>query len=111
MEKLTFKEYMESKQQLISAIESCPERTAVYKIRKYCKLPIGEGKEDNQSVVLKPKQKLIVKWKYFKETPDATSIQVADPGNPLAEDEVKTFWKSERLIKWLSRNTNEEINK
>ena len=111
MEKLTFKEYIESKQQLIEAIESCPERTAVYNIRKYCKLPIGEGKEDNQQLTLKPKQKLIVKWKYFSKTPDVTSIQVTDPKNPISEDTVSTFWKSERLIKWLSRNTSEETNK
>lgn len=111
MEKLTFKEYVESKQQLIDAIDSCPERTAVYNIRKYCKLPIGEGKEDNQQIVLKPKQKLIVKWKYFTETPNATSIQVADPNNIPSDDTFLTFWKSEKLIKWLNRNTNEETNK
>lgn len=111
MEKLTFKEYIESKQQLINAIALRPERVAIYKIRKYCKLPIGEGREDNQQITLKPKQRLIVKWKYFTETPDVTSIQVTDLNNIPSDDTFTTFWKSEKLIKWLNRNTSEETDK
>lgn len=111
MKHLTFKQYVESKTKLLEAITNVPERTATYKVRKYCKLVVGENVEEQQKIELKPKQKVIVKWKYYDETPDAVSIQVEDVANVDPEDTFSTFWKGDKLIKWLNRNANEETTK
>ena len=42
MEKLTFKQYLESKSKLREAIKQTPVHKAEYVMRKYCKLPVGE---------------------------------------------------------------------
>lgn len=107
MKKLTFREYVESKTQLLKAVENCPERIAVYDVKKYCKLPVGETKEEKQDISLKPKQQIIVKWKYLNETPDPISIKVERVKEICSDEDFSTFWKSDRLIKWLNRNTSE----
>ena len=107
--KITFKEYVESKDKLIEALDKTPHRTAEYTVRKYCKLVVGESKEEKQYVPLKPKHKLFVEWFYEDRenpTPNKIKIDGAKDVDPDSNHEV--FWEGERLLKWLMRNAHEE---
>lgn len=61
MKKLTFKQYLESKEQLLKAIENTPVTVVEYEVRKYCTLTVNE---DTEAISLKPKNKIIVEWRY-----------------------------------------------
>lgn len=108
--KLTFKEYLESKEKLREAIQNTPQRVAKYHVRKYCKLVVGESKDVKEYISLKPKQTLLVEWLY-NDIDDPTIINIKMEGvrDIDPEDEYETFWSGERLQKWLLRNTREEI--
>lgn len=105
---LTFKEYLESKEQLRKAIEKTPQQVVEYSVRKYCKLSVGESKGDNESVNLKPKNKIQIEWLY-EDVDNPTPIKlwfdgVKDVGE---SDEFSTYLTGSNLIKWLQRNTKE----
>lgn len=106
--KLTFKEYLESKEKLREAIRKTPRRVAEYSVRKYCKIVVGESKEQKEYVSLKPKQKILVEWLYTNvDNPDIMNIKFENVKGVDPEDEYETFWNGERFLKWLSRNTIE----
>ena len=52
MEKLTFKQYLESKEQLLKAIENTPISLVEYEVKKYCNLSIGETEDDKELIGL-----------------------------------------------------------
>lgn len=107
---LSFKDYLDSKEQLREAINNTPKRTAEYSVRKYCKLPVGESKEEKEYVNLKPKHKIFVEWLYENtDNPTILSIKFDGVQNKPAEEEHKALWQGERLLKWLLRNTREEF--
>ncbi len=103
MKKLTFKEYLESKETLRKAITESPIHTVSYAVKKYCKLPVGEG-DDRITVALKPKQKIIIEWKYEDiNNPDILSI--------VFSDEVEQYvpsWSNTKMKNWLKTNTRED---
>ena len=108
-EKLTFKEYLESKQRLREAVAKVPNRTATYTIRKYCKLPIGESKEEKQQISLKPRQQLEIEWLYEDiDDPTVVAIKFINVTNILTESNYPSYWPGKRLQKWLERNAREE---
>jgi hypothetical protein len=108
MEKLTFKQYLDSKEKLREAIKNTPVRKAEYVMRKYCKLPVGESKDDKKYIALKPKHKLVVEWMHTDlENPDLVSICFEGIDDVDASEEFKSFWSDERFKKWLLRNTRE----
>jgi hypothetical protein len=108
MEKLTFKQYLESKEKLREAVKKTPVRKAEYVMRKYCKLPVGESKDDKEYIALKPKHKLIVEWHHRDlENPDLMSICFENVDGVSDKEEFKSFWSDERFKKWLLRNTRE----
>ena len=110
MKKLTFKEYIESKDQLRLAINESPIHTIPYSIRKYCRIPVGETKECKQYIMLKPKQKVLIEWKYTDSLlPDVISIQFENVDDISVDESFDPFWTTQRLQKWLSVNTKEEI--
>lgn len=102
--KLTFGEYVQSKEQLRSAITNTPERIAEYEVHKYCKLPINDKK---QKVSLRPKHRIIIKWLYENEEPIPVNIRFEGPQEIDPDEEASAAWNGERLLKWLLRNTNE----
>ena len=108
--KLTFKDYMQSKEKLLEAAENnTPEQTVNYSVRKYCKLVIGESKQDKIYVPLKPKHQVSVKWLY-EDLENPTPVEILFNGVsdvPTAEG-FATFWEGEKLRKWLDRNTHED---
>lgn len=111
MHKLSFKEYLDSKQKLREAIEKTPRREAVYNVRKYCKLIIGESKEEKSQITLKPNQKISVDWLYENlDNPTPVSIKFAGIEDVDNSQPFETYWQGNKLLKWLARNTNEETN-
>lgn len=108
--KLSFKDYLDSKQSLReSAINNTPKRTATYNVFKYCKIAVGECKEEKHSIPLKPKQKLLVDWLYEDpDNPTPVGIRVEGSADIPVEKSFAAFWQSERLERWLNRNAKEQ---
>jgi len=108
MEKLTFKEYLASKEKLREAIANTPVHKARYTLRKYCKFPVGESKEEKEFVSLKPKHEIIVEWLYQDpNNPTAVSMTFENVDGVDADKEYVAFWSDQRLQKWLLKNTRE----
>lgn len=104
MEKISFKQYIESKTQLLEAVRKTPSQTIEYSVRKYCKIPLGESKDSKEYIPLKPKQKIIIEWLYITvDNPIPVSIQFTH----LEEQNFETFWAGEKLQKWLSTNARQ----
>lgn len=106
MEKLTFKQYVESKNQLREAVKNTPVQKVEYAVRKYCKIPMGESKDVREYIPLKPKQVMEVTWLY-EDIEDPTPISVRFKIDEHEGQEFKTFWSGEKLDKWLTRNARE----
>lgn len=106
--KLTFKEYLDSKEKLREAVRNVPQRTAEYVVNKYCKLVVGESKDSKEYINLKPKQTILVEWLYTDlDNPDVLRVSFNGANNVNPEDEYETFWEGERLQRWLKRNSQE----
>lgn len=107
---LTFKEYLDSKKRLVEAIQTCPIQYSHYEVTKYCKLVIMHEMV-KQTILLKPKQTVMVEWKYEDITnPTPLSITITD--NRLTETastKYNTSWKGVKLSGWLRKNTLEQI--
>lgn len=109
--KLTFKQYLDSKEQLRKAITNTPVSVMEYQIKKYCSLPIGETEEDKTLVVLKPKQMVIVEWKYDNiDNPSIESIRFEGVSTIEEDIEHTTYWNSVKMKKWLMRYANAGTN-
>lgn len=108
---LTFKEYLDSKEKLREAVTKTPQRVASYTVRKYCKLVIGESKEEKSQMALKPNQKITVDWLYEDvDNPTPVSLKFDGPKDVDAEQAHQTYWQGSKLLKWLNRNAREETN-
>lgn len=111
MEKQTFKQYLDSKQQLLKAIENTPVAVVEYEVKKYCALPLGEADDDPTVVDLRPKYKVIVEWRYDSITdPTPESIRVMGPSDVDQHERFQTFWTGSKLRKWLTRHAREGEN-
>lgn len=107
MEKLSFKQYLESKEKLREAVENVPVQITEHTVYKYCKFSTGE-QENKQQISLKPKHKVIVEWTYTDmENPEVTSIRFENVDGIDPEQQFDTFWSNYRLQKWLNTNTRE----
>lgn len=110
MKKLTFKQYLDSKQQLIEAIKNTPISIMEYEIRKYCSLTVGESDQSKQLVGLKPHYVLVVEWLYDDvDNPTPKSLRLQSPSGDINET-FNTFWTGVKLQKWLSRHAKEGLN-
>ena len=110
VEKLTFKEYLDSKDRLREAVEKAPRQTVTYTINKYSKLVIGESKESKSYINLKPKHKVELDLLYEDiDNPTVLAIRFIGVETILAEAEHKTFWEGKRLLTWLDRNGRESF--
>lgn len=108
---LTFKQYLDSKEKLREAVAKTPRRVASYNVRKYCKLIVGESKEEKSQVVLKPNQKITVDWLYEDiDNPTPVSIKFNGPKDIESDQQYETYWQGSKLLKWLVRNTREETH-
>ena len=108
MDKLTFKQYLDSKDTLREAIKQTPVHKAEYIMRKYCKLPVGESKDKKEYIALKPKHKVICEWLYADpNNPDLESVTFEGVDTVDPEKKHSSYWSEERFKTWLERNTRE----
>lgn len=109
MEKLTFKQYLDSKEQLLKAIENTPVSVVEYEVKKYCSLTVGESEDDKSLVGLKPKQKIIIEWRYVSvDNPTPESIKFIGVKDADEDEEYCTFWSGNKLQKWLTRHATKK---
>lgn len=109
MEKLTFKQYLDSKDQLLKAIENTPVSIVEYNVKNYCSLTLGENEDSKQVIGLKPKQKVIVEWHYNNiDNPTPENVRLVGVKNNDDDEKHEVFWTGTKLTKWLSRHTNRE---
>lgn len=110
MDKLTFKQYLESKNQLLEAIKNTPTTIVEYEVSKYCSFTVGDDEDEKTLIGLKPKNKVIVEWRYDNiDDPTPASIQFV--GSKDTDDEKhSTFWNGTKVRKWLSRHAKEGQN-
>ncbi len=103
---LTFKEYLKSKQELRAAVEKTPQQITEYTVDKYCKLMVGDSKDDKEMIILKPNQKIIVEWLYDDiDNPTATNIKFEGVCSKVDSEDHNSYWQPAKLQKWLQRNT------
>lgn len=106
MDKLTFKDYLDSKARLRQAIKETPIASSSYRVKKYCKLRIGESRELREEVALKPKQTIVVEWRYDDiDNPEPLSVILESIGS----DSKQVYWSGQKLKGWLSKNAIEEL--
>ena len=109
MEKLTFKQYLDSKSQLLKAIENTPVSIVEYEVSNYFTLMLGESDELKTTVSLKPKQRVIVEWHYNNiNNPTPESIRLVGVKDIDEDEKHDVFWSSTKLTKWLTRHTRRE---
>lgn len=104
--KLSFKEYLESKETLRSAVKETPKTQIEYEVNKYCSFPIGES-ENKKSIKLKPSNKMFISW-LCEDRVNPKALKVEFEGTD--EDEIvdKPSWNDAKLLKWLIKNTKQE---
>ncbi len=106
MDTLTFKNYLDSKAKLREAIMKTPIASSSYRVKRYCKIRIGETRNNREEVALKPKQTIIVEWRYDDiDNPEPNSIilESVDSGSK------PVYWSGQKLKSWLSKNAIEEL--
>jgi hypothetical protein len=107
-ERLSFKEYYESKRKLLSACDMVPRIRTEYVLTKYCKFPIFESVSDDSKVYVsfKPRDIIEVIWEKVNEDdgyPAAKCIVLVTEGRK----EVFPCWNNKKIHNWVNRNTNE----
>lgn len=111
MDKLTFKQYLESKEQLLKAIHNTPTSIIEYEVRKYCTLPIGELEIEKETISLKPKNTIIVEWRYDDiNNPTPMNIRFKGLKELDETEQYSTFWNSSKFQKWLIRHAYQGVN-
>ena len=107
MKKISFKEYVASKKKLLEAVKETPIASLTYSVKKYCKIRVGESKENRQEIALKPRQTLIIEWRYDDiNEPEPVSIIFEDIG----PEEHDVYWNGNKLKDWLYKNAIEDID-
>lgn len=112
MDKLTFKQYLESKEQLLKAIHNTPTSIIEYEVRKYCTLSVGELEIEKENINLKPKNTIIVEWRYDDiNNPTPTNIKFKGLQDIDEGDQYFTYWNSDKFQKWLTRHAQQGVNR
>jgi hypothetical protein len=105
---LTFKEYLQSKEKLREAVQETPHTKKEYTVTKYCKLVVGESKDEKEQVNLKPNNKVIVEWLYEDiDAPTVVNIMFEGVCDEVDAENHKTYWQSYKLQRWLLRNAEQ----
>ena len=98
---LTFKEYLNSKEQLIDSLKNEPVGVQNYVVSNYCKISIGESIREKSIMLLKPNDSIQVEWNYSdKESPKCVSIVIEDVSHDV-------YWKDDKIATWIKKNTKD----
>lgn len=101
MRKLSFREYYESKEQLLQASKSLPSIVHEYAVRKYCKLPVI-AENDKTYVSLKPKEIIKILWEFQDiKNPQIKSVFIGDK-------KFLPSWSNDKFKKWITSMTVEK---
>ena len=108
MNRLTFREYYESKKRLLNASESVPRVRKTYSLNKYCKFPVFESLDSDERVFVsfKPNDKIDILWEHVNEHdfyPTPKSICLISEGGDI----VYPYWNNKKMKNWVDTNTKE----
>jgi hypothetical protein len=100
---IPFKQYLESKEKLRKALSETSKITKVYKVKKYCKLPINEN-DKKEYFALKPNDDIEILWEYDNKM-EGTPLKITS----INSDEIsKEFsWSKEKFKKWTKDTLSE----
>ena len=98
--RLSFSEYIESKNVLKMAAEDAPKHRQSFNIIKYCKIPVHEDFKSNIKtyVALKPKDVVEVVWEKHEDSMIVRYI--------ILNEEYNYFptWANTKFCNWLTIN-------
>lgn len=98
---LTFKEYLNSKDQLMSGLVKEPIGIVEYEISNYCKISLGDSIKTKTVTTLKPDDVVSVEWNYTnKKSPKCLSMTLEGVSHNV-------YWKNEKILKWIEKNTKD----
>ena len=101
--KLTLTEYLDSKEKLRQAIRDDGTVKVQYSVVTYCKLPVGESRDEKELVRFKPTSTVLVEWQ-MNGSDERIPISV---DNGL--DRFPMYWSGPKFQKWLIKNTAEKF--
>lgn len=99
VKRLSFTEYLASKEKLLEAVKRVPVVEHTYSMKKYCKFPSGQNQE-KELIPLKPSDIVSIKWKY---TDPENGTRIAE-SITINDRVIESFWKNEKIEKWVSHN-------
>lgn len=99
MERLSFKDYLLTKEQLRTALNETPFKIAKYRVAKYCKLELAETAE---VLSLKPTHELIVEWLY--EDMDNPTVESIILLTKEANSMISVKMTHSKFSKWVTSN-------
>ena len=98
---LSFKEYVDSKSRLVSALQEDPYQILEYAATKYVKLKVAGGEE----IAIRPNYHFIVEWVHKGEKPVAINIVLT------AQDVKRSIQLDEKELnsfdRWIRTNTKQ----
>jgi hypothetical protein len=102
MNKLSFKEYYESKDRLLQASKDVPRVITEYIVKKYCKVPIV-AESTKEYISLKPKDVIKILWEFhdLNSLPLAKTVYFGDAKHTPA-------WSSDKLKRWAMSHALEK---
>jgi hypothetical protein len=105
MQTITFAQYLNSREQLVAAIESAPKSITEHVVTKYCGISLGESEANKYQVFLRPGYKVLIEWRY-DDINNPTPINVQLVGSTIDDTGTRdVFWSKDKLNKWLGRHT------
>ena len=99
--KQTFKEYLESKNQLKEFLRKPPIIEQEFKVKNFCKLATGKSLSEKTTKSLKPGSEILIKWKYIENEPVYESVSIDN-------NHCEMYWKPGKFKEWLKKNTKME---
>jgi hypothetical protein len=106
--RLSFKEYYESKKNLLAACDSVPRIRNEYRLTKYCKFPVFEALDGDEKVYVsfKPKDKIEILWERANEFDDYPTAKCMVL---LSESKKEVFpcWNNKKIHRWIASSTIE----
>lgn len=102
MKKLSFKEYYNSKEQLLRASNNLPRVISEHVVKKYCKVPLMDDANNKDYVALKPKDTIKILWEFHDiKNPQVKSITIN-------ETKYSPCWDNDKVKRWIDQTTLEK---